>query len=66
MFTGKVEWFDQKKGYGFIAGPDGKNVFVHYSNILADGYKTLEAGQSVSYDVEQTGKGPKAINIMIQ
>lgn len=66
MFTGKVEWFNQKKGYGFIAGSDGKNVFVHYSNILADGYKTLEAGQSVSYDVEQTGKGPKAINIMIQ
>lgn len=66
MFTGKVEWFDQKKGYGFIAGSDGKNVFVHYSNILDNRYKTLEAGQSVSYDVEQTRKGLKAINIMIQ
>jgi CspA family cold shock protein len=66
MFIGKVEWFDQKKGYGFIAGSDGKNVFVHYSNVLVDGYKVLEAGQSVSYDVEQTEKGPKAINVVIQ
>ncbi|EXG87938.1 cold-shock DNA-binding protein family [Clostridium sp. ASBs410] len=66
MFTGKVEWFDPRKGYGFIAGSDGKNVFVHYSNVLVDGYKTLEAGQGVGYDVEQTGKGPKAINVVIQ
>ncbi|MBE5980348.1 MAG: cold-shock protein [Paenibacillaceae bacterium] len=66
MFTGKVEWFDQKKGYGFIAGSDGKNAFVHYSDILTDGYKALETGQSVSYDVEQTRKGPKSINVVIQ
>ena len=66
MFTGKVEWFDQKKGYGFIAGSDGKNAFVHYSDILTDGYKVLETGQSVSYDVEQTEKGPKAINVVIE
>ena len=54
------------KGYGFIAGSDGKNAFVHYSGILVDGYKTLETGQSVSYDVEQAEKGPKAINVVIQ
>ena len=66
MFTGKVEWFDQKKGYGFIAGSDGRNVFVHYSDILTEGYKNLKTGQNVSYDVEQTRKGPKAINVVIQ
>lgn len=66
MFSGKVEWFDQKKGYGFIAGSDGRNAFVHYSDILTEGYKTLETGQSVSYDVEQTRKGPKAIKVLIQ
>ncbi len=60
MFTGKVEWFDQKMGCGFIAGSDGRNAFVHYSNILTDGYKNLETGQSASYDVEEAGKGPNA------
>lgn len=66
MNTGIVEWFDAKKGYGFITGQDGKNVFVHYSNILADGYKTLEVGQKVSYDIEPSEKGCKAINVMIE
>lgn len=65
MFNGKVEWFDQRKGYGFIDGSDGRNAFVHYSDILTNGYKTLETGQSVSYNVELTEKGLKAINVII-
>lgn len=64
MFTGKVKWFDQKKGYDLIAGSNGKNVFVHYFNILIDGYKTVETGQGVSYDVEQMGKEPKSIYVV--
>ena len=66
MKTGKVKWFDAKKGYGFITGDDGLDVFVHYSNILMSGYKILEDKQPVCYDIEPMDKGPVAVNVMIQ
>ena len=61
--TGKVKWFNAAKGYGFITGDDGKEVFVHFSAIQADGYKTLDEGQAVEYDVNDGDKGPQAINV---
>ncbi|MCH3963640.1 MAG: cold-shock protein [Clostridium sp.] len=63
--SGTVKWFNGEKGYGFITGEDGKDVFAHFSQINADGYKTLEEGQKVSYDVVQGQKGPQAENITI-
>jgi len=61
---GKVKWFSNSKGYGFIEQPDGDDAFVHYSDILGqEGYKTLEEGQPVRYELEEGGKGPKAINV---
>ena len=61
--TGKVKWFNSAKGYGFITGDDGKEVFVHFSAIAADGYKTLDDGQAVSYEVNEGPKGPQAVNV---
>ncbi len=61
--TGKVKWFNAAKGYGFITGDDGKEVFVHFSAILVDGFKTLDEGQSVEYDVNDGPKGPQAANV---
>ena len=55
--TGQVKWFDPKKGYGFIIGPQGQDVFVHYSQIDGDGFKSLDDGESVSYHIEQGAKG---------
>ena len=63
--SGTVNWFNSEKGYGFITGEDGKDVFAHFSQINVDGYKTLEEGQKVSYDVVQGQKGPQAENISI-
>ena len=63
MKTGTVKWFNADKGYGFISGDDNEDVFVHFSNIVADGYRTLEEGQKVSYDVESSDRGPKAVNV---
>ena len=54
MLTGKVKWFNTEKGYGFIIDANGKDVFVHYSSIQADGFKNLEEDQTVSYDLERT------------
>lgn len=64
MPTGTVKWFNNAKGYGFIL-PDegGEDLFVHYSSIMMDGYKTLKAGQAVSFDVVKGGKGLHATNI---
>ena len=62
--TGKVKWFNAAKGYGFITGDDGKEVFVHFSAINSEGYKTLEDGQAVTYDVNEGEKGPQAINVV--
>jgi CspA family cold shock protein len=65
MATGKVKWFNESKGYGFITADDGsKDVFVHYSSITGDGFKTLREGQAVSYEVGDSPQGPTATNVM--
>ncbi|MDH5178597.1 MAG: cold-shock protein [Gammaproteobacteria bacterium] len=67
MATGTVKWFNESKGYGFISQDDGgKDVFVHFSAIKGDGFRTLNEGQSVSYEVEQGPKGPQASNVIPQ
>ncbi|MFD1430818.1 MULTISPECIES: cold-shock protein [Lacticaseibacillus] len=63
MQQGTVKWFNADKGYGFITGEDGKDVFVHFSAIQGDGYKTLDEGQAVTFDVEQSDRGPQAANV---
>jgi cold shock protein len=63
--TGTVKWFKNEKGYGFITGEDGKDVFVHFSAIMMDGYKSLQEGQKVSYDVTQGPKGAQASNVRL-
>ena len=63
MNKGKVKWFNAEKGYGFITGDDGKDVFVHYSGLNMEGFKSLEEGASVEYDVIQGEKGPQAVNV---
>ena len=60
---GTVKWFHAKKGYGFIIGPNQEDVFVHFSYIQMDGYRTLNKGQEVKYDLMQTDRGPQAHNI---
>jgi CspA family cold shock protein len=64
MPTGKVKWFKDEKGYGFIAGDDGKEVFCHYSAIQVSGFRSLREGQKVQYDVEQGDKGLRAANVV--
>lgn len=63
--TGRVKWFDEKKGFGFIEGQDGKDVFVHFRAIKGDGFKSLSDGQEVEFEVEQGQKGPQAVNVVI-
>ncbi|MBP1710909.1 MAG: cold shock protein [Deltaproteobacteria bacterium] len=63
MAEGKVKWFNESKGFGFIEKSDGGDVFVHFSAIQAAGFKTLTEGQSVSFDVVQGAKGPAAENV---
>lgn len=60
MEVGSVKWFDAKKGYGFILRPDGQDVFVHYSSIEEDGFRSLREGQQVEYDLMATAKGLQA------
>lgn len=64
MSQGTVKWFNESKGFGFIAADDGSDVFVHYSAIQGDGYKTLTEGDAVSFDVEKGQKGLKAVNVV--
>ena len=64
MVKGTVKWFNASKGFGFISREDGSDVFVHYSSIQDNGYKSLSEGDSVSFDVEEGPKGPKAINVV--
>lgn len=63
MPRGQVKWFDPKKGYGFIIGPEGQDVFVHYSHILSDGFKSLKDGQWVEYEILQGDKGWQARSV---
>ena len=65
MSTGKVKWFNSDKGYGFITGEDGKDIFVHYSAIQCDGFRTLEEGQSVDYEVVEGERGEQAANVSV-
>ena len=62
--TGKVKWFNAEKGYGFIEREDGGDVFVHFSAIQAEGFKTLEEGQAVEFDVVQGNRGEQAANVV--
>ena len=63
---GTVKWFDATKGYGFISNEAGKDAFVHQSNILMRGFRALEAGQIVSYELEEGERGLKAINVQVE
>ncbi|UII54408.1 cold-shock protein [Cytobacillus spongiae] len=63
MATGKVKWFNSEKGFGFIEVEGGDDVFVHFSAIQGDGFKTLEEGQEVSFDIEDSQRGPQAVNV---
>ncbi|MFC3932272.1 cold-shock protein [Streptococcus dentapri] len=64
MAQGRVKWFNAEKGFGFITSETGEDVFAHFSAIQADGYKTLDENQKVTFDVEQGQRGPQAINIV--
>lgn len=63
MNKGTVKWFNAEKGYGFITDQDGKDVFVHFSAINGEGFKSLDEGQAVSYDVQQGPRGMQAANV---
>ena len=65
MANGIVKWFNEKKGYGFIEQEDGPDVFVHHSAINAEGYKSLNEGDQVTFDIEQGPKGPAAVNVTV-
>ncbi|MBE9528059.1 MAG: cold-shock protein [Proteobacteria bacterium] len=64
METGKVKWFNESKGFGFIERESGDDVFVHFSEIQGDGFKTLAEGQAVEFEVTQDAKGAKASNVV--
>jgi len=64
MPEGTVKWFNQRKGFGFISTPEGRDIFVHYSNIGGGGFKTLEEGETVSFDLVDGEKGPRAENVV--
>ena len=64
MAQGTVKWFNESKGYGFITADEGKDVFVHFSAIQGEGFKTLNEGQKVSFDVVSGEKGPQAANVV--
>ncbi len=62
--TGKVKWFDEKKGYGFISTDDGKDIFVHFSAIQAEGFKNLNEGDLVEFEVNEGDRGPQASRVV--
>ena len=63
MMTGTVKWFNAEKGFGFITVKGGDDIFVHFSSIQGDGFKSLEEGQSVSFEITKGNKGPQATNV---
>jgi CspA family cold shock protein len=65
MAKGQVKWFDQKKGYGFITREDGDDLFVHYSAINRDGFKTLDEGDEVEFEISEGKKGLQATNVTV-
>ncbi len=64
MNKGTVKWFSAEKGYGFITGEDGGDVFVHFSGIAGEGYRSLEEGQAVTYDLTEGPRGMQAVNVV--
>jgi CspA family cold shock protein len=66
MAQGTVKWFNESKGFGFVTSEDGTDVFVHYSAILGNGFKSLAEGDRVTFEIEKGPKGPKAINVTKQ
>ena len=66
MPEGTVKWFDPRKGYGFILGEEGQDIFVHYANISGEGYRTLNEGDAVTFEVVESEKGLRAENIVPQ
>jgi len=65
MTKGTVKWFNDAKGFGFISREDGDDIFVHHTSISGSGFKSLSEGQSVTFDVETTPKGPRAVNVVV-
>jgi CspA family cold shock protein len=65
LAEGTVKWFSPEKGYGFIEQPDGEDLFVHFSEIQTDGFRTLNEGQAVSFEVAQGQKGLQAVNVQV-
>jgi CspA family cold shock protein len=63
MASGKVKWFNNKKGFGFIVQEGGKDIFVHHTSILGNGFKILHEGEDVSFELIDSTKGPKAVNV---
>lgn len=64
MSTGTVKWFNNQKGYGFISDENGNDVFVHFSGIASEGFKSLEEGQKVEFEITEGAKGPQATNVV--
>ena len=65
MNKGTVKWFNNQKGYGFITAEDGKDVFVHYSGLNMEGFKSLEEGAAVEFETADGAKGPQAVNVVV-
>ena len=63
MNNGKVKWFNSEKGFGFITGDNGQDYFVHYRSIVGDGFRTLDEGQAVEFEIQETDKGSQAVNV---
>ncbi len=63
MATGVIKWFNERKGYGFIKQDDGSDVFVHYTGIAGTGFRSLNEGDQVTFDIEEGEKGPAAVNV---
>jgi len=64
MATGKVKWFNAEKGYGFITDESGRDVFVHFTAIKSEGFRTLDEGQEVEFDITESDRGPQAANVV--